>query len=286
MIKFNSRFPFVLALISSVACSGPVDEAFDMAEALEDGAVLDEYGELAQLEQAYNAPVTVNSQFGTQTGSDRGRCNRTSSGQVCSVPSFHNISYCAQNAGFTPALGTESRIHVLMNAMDSLLTTRTVSQPLDLFGICDATAANVLFSKAAVGTSGTASNDIKNYSTNSFDSPVALTEVGLPGEPAVVGQYQKHVRCIIGVDETDIFAKGTNATQDQRYLDHAVVNALSACLGKGRVSGVSAFNRATSRDMSSTHANDTFTAGELCQLNAYNAVNNGNFANSGNCGND
>lgn len=272
---------FLMCLFGlTIACGGVVE---DDSLPFRDDEIL-EAEELGQSEQAFNAPVTVNSQFGTQTGSARNRCNRTSSGQVCSVPSFHNVLWCND-----PNFGevARSRVTVLMNALDTLLTTRTFSQPETLpFGLCDFQAANIVFTRSAVGSSGTASNDIANYSRPDFQGVVGLTENGQPGEPAVVGSYQSHSRCDIRIDEADIFAKGTNATQDQRYLDHAVVNGVIACLGKGRTTGVSAFNRAMQHDMSSTHANDTLTAGELCQLNSYNAVNNGNFANAGNCGND
>lgn len=257
-------------------CSA-VDEEYEFeAEA--------EFGEVSQ---AYNAPVTVNSQFGTQTGSARNRCDRTSSGQVCSVPHYNNVVICYDDTPGALSASTKSRINVLITALDGLLTTRTVGgAPLDIFGQPDCTQANTWIVKANVGSSGTASNDIGDYSRPDFNFTSGLTENGLPGEAAVVGQYQKHQQCVIRVDETDILAKGTNATQDQRMLDHAFVNAFAGCIGKGRVSGVSAFNRATSRDVSLTHNNDTFTNGELCQMNAWNSVNNGNFANAGNCGND
>jgi hypothetical protein len=242
--------------------------------------------ELGTVEEAYNAPVTVNSQFGTQTGTSRDRCNRTSSGQVCSVPSYNDVIICYENAN-SFAAASVSRIGQLITALDGLLTTRTVGgAPIDIFGQPDCTQANTWIRKVGVGSSGAGSNDIANYSRPVFNFTTGLTENGLPGEPAVVGQYQKHAQCVIEVDENDILTKGTDANQERRYLDHAFVNAFAGCIGKGRVSGVSAFNRATQHDMSSTHNNDTFTTGELCQMNSWNNVNNGNFANAGNCGND
>lgn len=277
-------FMFLLGL--AIACGGVVED--DSLPFRDDEVLEDDGEELGSLEQAYNAPVTVNSQFGTRTATNRDRCDRTSSGQVCSVPSFNDVIICYENQGGSGfSAGAQSRINTLIGALDSLLTTRSVAgAPLDIFGQPDCTVANTWIRRGSVGSSGTASNDIQNYSTVAFNFATALTENGLPGEPAVVGQYQKHAQCSITVDETDIFAKGTNATQDQRYLDHAFVNAFAACLGKGRTTGLSNFNRVTQHDMSSTHANDAFSNGELCQLNSWNAVNNGNFANAGNCGND
>lgn len=266
------HFVLTAGLLAIIACSDAVPE--DVA--------------LGEVAQAYNAPVTLNSQFGTRTATNRNRCDRSSSGQVCTIPDFHDVLYCVSNVSPQFAGSTRSRIHTLMSAMDSLLTTRSIFQPLDVFGQCIETDADVVFVKSAVGSSGTGSNDIQNYSRADFTNTTGLTENGLPGEPAVVGQYQTHGRCNIRIDENDILAKGSNATQDQRYLDHAVLNAFVTCLGKGRIPGDSLinFNRAMQHPMSSTHANDAFTSGELCQLNSYNNSNNGNFANAGNCGND
>lgn len=272
------KFSFVLLLSLTAAC-GSVDNGDLFEDA--DG------GELGSVEQAYNAPVTLNTQFGTQTGTSRNRCDRASSGQACSVPSYQNVLICIDNSNpFQQS--TLSRINVLLPAIDQLLTTRTVGGvPLDIFGQPDCTQANTWITRSPVGTSGTASNDIANYSRPDFSGITQLTENGQAGEPAVVGQYQRHQGCTIRLDEVDILAKGANAAQDQSYLDHAFVNAFMACIGKGRIpSGVSNFNRAMQHDMSSTHNNDAMTSGELCQLNSYNPANNGNFANAGNCGND
>lgn len=271
-----------LGLLTLSACGAP-DEYLDAA-GIDDGA------ELGEVEQTYNAPVSFSTQFGTQTGTARNRCDRVSAGQVCDVPSYQNVVICYSNpaGGAAFSATTTSRINQLLPALDTLLTTRTVGgAPIDIFGQPDCTQANTWILKAGVGSSGTASNDIQNYSRPDFSFITGLTENGLPGEPAVVGQYQKHASCTIVLDETDIYAKGTNATEDQRYLDHAFVNAFIGCIGKGRIpSGVSNFNRALQHDMSATHNNDALTSGELCQLNSYNNTNNGNFANAGNCGND
>lgn len=244
--------------------------------------------EFGEASQAYNAPVTPLHQFGTRTSTNRNRCDRSTSGQVCSVPSYNDVVLCFDDTPGALTSTTKSRINVLMAALDGLLTTRTVGgPPIDIFGQPQCSGfANTWVTKTSVGSSGTASNFIDDYSRPDFNFTSGLTENALPGEPAVVGQYQKHQGCTIRLDETDIYAKGTSAAQDQSYLDHAFTNAFAGCLGIGRTDPGAGFNRLTQHTMSSTHNNDTFATGELCSLNAWNFSNNGNFANAGLCGND
>jgi len=268
-----TKIASILALALTVACGGADNgELFDDADAGGD--------ELGSVEQAYNAPTTFSAQFGVRTASNRDRCDLTNNAQVCSIPSFHDVKWYAD-----PALqnSTESRIEFLMGNLDTLLTTRTFTKQ------SNNAPANLTILKASVGSSGTSSNNIDDYSRPDFTGTITnLDEVDLPGYPAVAGNYQTHGKCTVRLDETDILAKGTDATQDQRYLDHAIVNGVIACLGRGRIPGSSLapLNRVMQHPMSATHANDALTRGELCQLNSVNPVANGKFSNTSSCGND
>ncbi len=231
MIKFNSRLYFVLALISSVACSSPVDEAFDMAQALEDGAALDEDGEFAQLEQPVVALNSTTRQWGTQTGSDRRSCDKTSGGQVCTLAKFKKIELARTPGSWTSA--QDSQLSTVAFKLNSAYApsgwnftfVNSSSTPA-------ADAVRLLISKSTSG-GGNNGNSIKNYRTIDFHSPVAMTEGQQSGLGTPVGQYQHHGSCSTTVFQTRIETKTATANEELRMLDHAVGNAAVACMGVG-----------------------------------------------------
>lgn len=239
----------------------------------------DEVEDLEQLAIAYNAPVTPNYQFGTQTGSSRQRCNRISSGQVCSVPDSRTQSYCVD---FPLRDDIEADIHTEMAGLANSLGW---SFPQNIVGgACDIATAKLQFTLSATG--GSLTSDVKDYVNVVFKGVTQLTENELPGEATVIGNIQKHAQCEIRIDQDDILAKGTTTQQDRNGWRHAAKNGVLKCLGIGSY-GTGAGGGRGSRNLFDPNIGTTFiTGGELCMLQAFNPVSNGNFANASTCSSD
>lgn len=230
--------------------------------------------ELVQFEQAYNAPVSPNFQYGTKTGSTRQRCDRSSTSQVCSIPDSRTQSYCVD---FPLGVDIENDIIADVAAIGSA-TGWTFTK------VADCGSAKIQFSLSATGSSGTASNDVKDYATSVFSGITSLTENEVAGEATVFGNYQKHSSCNARIDKDDILAKGTSAAQDRNGWRHATMHAFLACLGIGGRT-INA-NIASRNSFSLNTTAFALSTGEDCVLSAYNPVNNGNFANAGTCASD
>lgn len=252
---------FALLLCCLVAaCGAPIDD--------------DDDEEIGTSHQTYNAPVSPNYQLGTQTGSARQRCNRTASGQVCSIPHSRTLKYCVD---FPLGAAIESDI-----VGDTAARAGAIGWTFTK--VADCGDANIQFSLSSVGASGTASNDVKDYVTVLFSNTTSLSENELPGEAEVVGQYQKHTSCNVRIDKDDILAKGTSNSQDQNGWRHAAMNGLGKCIGIG--------GRTINAQISSRNLFDLNTIavalspGEDCVLSGYSPINNGNFFNAGTCSTD
>jgi hypothetical protein len=271
-IKALLAFGFVLA------CGGyEGDELFD-----EPG---DAGSDLGQVEQGYSAPVTPSFQLGTQTASSKRRCNKTSSGQVCSVLDHKNPKICTMGStASVPAQafssGDTTRVQNEVSGLDSLLSTWAFTQTTDV-GFGCASGTTVVIFKGAVGSSGAGSNNINDYMQLTLSGSVGLTEGA-----GVVGSYVKHAGCNIKVDVTDINAKEpSDTTRRNRLFAHAVRKGLAGCLGAGGRTDGSAFT--ATRETISPSNDYGYSTGEICAINAYDSTNNGNFSLSANsCAND
>lgn len=243
------------------------------------GAATEQDLDFGQEGFAYNAPVTPGYQFGTQTGTSRQRCNRTSTGQVCSIPDSRTLSYCVD---FPLNDYITDYIHAEMATVASQIGW---SFPQNIVGgSCDIANAKLQFTLSATG--GSLTSDVKDYVNVLFKGVTQLTENELPGEATVIGNIQKHSQCEIRIDQDDILAKGTSNVQDQNGSRHAVKNGLLKCLGIGSYGTGAGGGRAT-RNLFDPGVGTVFmTGGEACVLAAYNPVNNGNFANAGTCSSD
>jgi hypothetical protein len=237
--------------------------------------------ELGELEEPFRGKNTPSFQYGTQTGGDKAKCNKTSTGQVCSIPAQRNWTYCIQSSpggsGFSGAVRT--RIESDLTALDTSLGTLgwdIVNDGDILFGSCCDTCTlsgqppKIVILNANVGASGSASNDVKDYAAVSFGGTQALTEGS-----GVVGQYQSHSKCTISINETDILAKGTNATQDNNGVDHALLHGMMACLGIGARTTSSGLASRRLFQPSTTATN--VSTGESCQLNEHTLSDPGQY---------
>ncbi len=289
----------ILALLSFgfVFACGSVDNG-DLFEEYEGDA-----GELGTVEQAITGKVTPSFQFGTQTGSDRRKANRTTSGQVVTVPNTVTFKVCAGNVFASNNLGTfaAGRAHAMRQELDGLssfafnypVAENNVIDGTCFFcfenGTCDPAlglSANIVIVKGAVGTSGTASNDIKNYASVDFFRGNGTAN--LAEQSGVVGQYSSHQMCRITIDEVDLLAKGTSQAQDQNLIDHAVANSLFVCSGIGRHPTATGTSQLYSRAIMNAAIDvATVSSGETCQVNGYTLTTPAQYANNATaCAND
>jgi hypothetical protein len=259
----------------------------------EDDESFDDQG-LGLLEQDLSAPLTPTYQFGTRTATARGRCDKVSAGQVCVVPPKKTISYCIDQTciaglpGCLPTPFTEAqyqRVKSIINVFDA--RTGWTFNEADRFN-CFGVPADLIVSVQGVGSSGTASNDIRNYGTNIWTTVggaqgglVDLTESG-----GVAGSYQKWTVCRAQVDVVDILAKGASAAQDNAIFDHAAGHAIAACMGLGSTESLTA-NAFTRRGVNGNLLANSLTLGDACSLDQFSAANPLNWGNGGvNCAND
>ncbi len=275
-------FKRLLLVLAMVGCAS-ADEGFDSEL------------EVGQLEQAITGATNPSFQYGTQTGSDRNRCNKTSSGQVCMVPSKRVNSVCIHTANFLsppspPPTFTASESATIRAFITNVYEPRGTWQ----FNIDDtlgdgtfladcfarSTPADISITIGAVGSSGSGSNNVKDYSSTTFNGAVSLTEGA-----GVVGSYQRWTTCNIKVDRVDAYAKGTSSTQDQNALGHAAAHGFAGCLGLGTASGIQSDRAARSLFQPSTVAVGV-TSGEGCALDNFSSVLQSQYNNGTVCAND
>lgn len=248
-----------LSLSLFTACSGEIDDQGNLVE-------------IDQVEQAYVAKRTANYQFGTQTAAAHRQCNRTSTGQVCSVPKTKNFTYCV-NPGFTNAeIGF---IHNEVQMLDNLLTGWTFTIETDIFtGLC--MPSNTLqISPGSCGESGSSTGAIENYACNTLSGLTNLTE-GVSGL-SVKGSYQAHGLARAKIDITDINAKFSNATQRENAKRHATKFILLSSIGLGsRNDGAS--NTFGSRPDIANFVLGIMTAGEKCRVDSFELNNTTDYS--------
>lgn len=248
----------ISCVLAATACGGYSDDGSDDSE----------LGELGQDEQAFQASLSTNFQFGTQTGTTHQRCNRTSSGQVCSVITTKNPVICTDVNSNLPNFEA-TKINANIVALDTALNTWTFTgggqDPIT--GLCNV-GFNVYIKAGAVGSSGTASNDIKDYANANIQTGLSLTE-----GPGVVGQYVTTPGCTITLDLVDLKAKSQGGIDPfySRLLKHATLHSLLACMGLGgRTITPLGSNQSPTRNGVTT-SNDvlTLTNGEVCEMNSF-----------------
>lgn len=282
---------FLVSCVFALACSGDAGELFPEPE--EDAGFIDLSGEssavvdregitevafragddrsgplelpvLGVAEQPYTAKVTGSYQFGTQTGSNKMQCDRTTSNQVCSIPRRKKIQLAwahpdLQDTAEAAALNLDSNL-------DSgwQITSSPSSGPLA------SDQVRVLLQKDSC--LGNKTNNIEGYSCVGYGSVFSLSEGS-----GVVGQYQEHGGCIAGIDLDDIAAKYSSSGDRFRLEYHAVGHAALACIGLGSRDG--AGNTFSKRSiLPSTATKSGLSAGEKCRANSFFVASDGTFS--------
>jgi hypothetical protein len=273
----------LLALALTVACGG-VDngELFDEADAGD---------ELGSVEQAISAKPTPSFQFGSLTATNRRKPNRTSSGQVVTVPTTVNLKVCTNpRSGAQLSTASKLRAEAMRSELHDGHPTWSFNFPQSQVGVIDGACefddgvpgdsggfdANILVNKGSVGASGTSSNNIEDYASVQFIRGNGSDN--LSEGAGVAGNYKSHQFCAITIDETDLLAKGTNAAQDQNLIDHAIINSYLVCAGTGRHPTATSTSQLYSRRfMNASIDVGTMSDGEFCMSQSYALSNLGAF---------
>lgn len=232
-----TKIASVLAFALCFACgASPEDIELEAAnDALDRGA-----SELGQAAQPVIALNSTTKQWGTQTGADRRSCNKTSTGQVCTLSKFKSIEVARTPGDWTFEQDDQMSLTVFELNNDYGPAGWTFTY-VDAANLPASGVVRLLVGKNTTG-GGNNGTDLSNYRTINFFSPVQMTEGQGGGSP--VGQYQHHGSCSTSLFINRINAKGATTNEDLRLLDHALGNAAVACMGLGTQSGGSyAFRR-------------------------------------------
>lgn len=298
IFNFGRKLGMALALFHggcALACGAP-DEYLDAAGIEDEGDAGEQLGSVAL---PITGKPTTTYQFGVQTGSTKRRCNKTSSGQVCEVPNTVNLKTCtsARSIEGTPlSSSAQIRAEGMRNTLHSV-SAFAFNFPFSDTGTLDGRCqlgttgggagsdANIVFVQGAVGSSGTGSNDIKDYVSIEFITGNGTSN--LSEQPGVVGSYKSHQFCRVKLDETDIFAKGANSADDNRLLDHASAVGLLGCAGFGIDPNEGDQScRFTRFAVNPPLLVNCLSAGETCQANGFTLSTPAQYANGTACSSD
>lgn len=233
-------------------------------------------GQLGSAEQAMSAKTTPSFQYGARDTSSFLQCDKTSSGQVCHIPSTKNILYCAS----APSPFASDLVGPF-NLLDAR-TGWTFTVGSSIFKACNLENSpniDVQVQSDGCGANGTASNVVSDYVCITRSGSTGLSEGG-----TVVGNYIKDSSCVVKIDVTQIQAKGTSDANDRRLFRHALAHGVFACAGIGARTGVTGRGDATT--MNQTIEQNTLSSGQTCMLDSYNTSTPGSFDNVGTCGSD
>jgi hypothetical protein len=229
------------------------------------GEQFDEDLVIEQEDQALSAKVSPTYQHGSTTSSTHLACNKTNSGQVCTVPSTKNVSWAFDtNSGFSNT--EKTNIRAIVQSFDNTLTTWSFSETTD-------PAASQLVFKVAACSGGSSSSNIEAFGCVSLAFSANLTEGA-----GVVGSYQKHGKGTISIDVTDINAKYASQGDRDHLKTHAVGHSILAWMGVGARSDAGVVHYMSRRTVSLGNFNLTLTTGELCRADSFLATNDGQFS--------
>lgn len=228
----------------------------------------DDQEQIGELEQGFTARVSTNFQYGTQTGTQHRRCNRTTSGQVCRIPDTKSQVWCENGS----PLGYSADITAVINGFDDMSTWSFPFASIPALGTCADAFKNlsIKVQTDGCGANGTASNNITDYVCITEGTATNLTE-----GPGVVGSYQSRNFCEVKIDWTQLTNKGLNNTEDHNYFKHAVAHGIAQCIGLGGKTNNNA--QATSENMRADVANTSLSTGETCMAQNFTTASPGQF---------
>lgn len=231
------------------------------------GTRFDVEEELDETEQELSAPVGPAQGYGNSTAGTRNRCNNSSSGQNCMVPSGDKtVTYCF--AGAWPT-ADKNAVAAGVAQVDSALQFWTFANQ----GTCGNPATSEMIFNFGVSVgNGPTSNAMSAFSANTLTGTVAtLTE-------SVPGTWQSFTKMLVNVDNADINARSFS------IYNH--VGGYSSCIFTGLGSRGDTANSYCNRDVTVPGVSVSLTAGEVCKANNYSMSSPGTWAFSGTCSSD
>lgn len=263
-------------MIKNIAKLCAVASLFACGSASEDGLfepsqeVADAGAGLGSVELGLASKNSPTFQGGVSTANSRAACTKTSTGQVCTVPTIKQFFYCL-GGGFSASQKTRARNvaarldAVLSNFVFSEVTLAHPSCIVTVLG--EPTPALTFIAGTCSGT--TATDNIEAYSCGSF-----VTANGNLTEGAgVVGNYKSHSGYNAVIDLTDIFARGANVTEDSFILDQGFARGFLSFMGNG-TRNVNSFSTRTVRPAGVLV---DLSPGDICRLESYAVNNQSNF---------
>lgn len=241
----------LILLALSAACSGSDEEP-------------EAYEELDELEQEFIALNSANKQFGSQTGSPHRSANKTSTGQVVSIPRFKKIQVVRDDTGTWTEV-QRVNMQSVVGALDAKYTDWDFSI-VNYTAPADPNAVRVFVTNQTV--SGSAGSNIDLYSDIAFGGTVQLTEGQNGGLPK--GQYQSHASCDLKIDRDKTMGKGSTTLEDGRMMHHVFGNGIVVCMGVG--TNDTANGQYSQRPIDLTQFLGAGTNGEACRASV--AINN------------
>lgn len=282
----------ILILALSAACSGSegtsssdIQPYADEEQALREGLPpLDTFEEIdiGTAEQALGAKNSTTYQYGTRTASSGLACNKTSTGQVCYVPSGTGLTGTAASKTITwrltPLHGfsatEQTAIQNAVTALDNTLSAWT-------FSLTTAAAGHIQLANASASGSSS-SNNIDAFVQTEYANLQNLTEGA-----GVVGAYQSSASCLIRLDIADIVARGAveeakvagNQGEEGKLRTHAILSGLQKCIGLGTRDDAGSAGNYIDRTL--VFPGPLFrplqTAGDQCRANSYDPSSVANY---------
>jgi hypothetical protein len=235
--------------------------------------------EIGTVEQPYQSKVQTNFQWGATTASARLACNKTSSGQVCTIPSARGGSF------YVLDLSSSNRT-IVRNVFSSINSAVGSTPWLEEIDVADRLLSTVVFASGAV--SGSLSSNIDGYSSLSLFHEFDLTEGVVAGDP--VGSYKAHDNVngggpfpdTITIDFADCDAKFPgDATAQLQCKRHAIGHAVLAHMGLGSRTDSAGGVGSTWQRRTLAAAGTVLSAlnsGGVCLYNSANYTNNGDYS--------
>lgn len=218
--------------------------------------------ELGQSEQAVIALTGATRQPGAQTGGSRLSCNKTSSGQVCSIARAKSIEIARNPSAFSSAQNT------VLGLVRAGLAGRYSDWTFTLVDSANPPGSGVVRIIVDKSTSGGGDNgnNVSNYRSNPARFSVnGMTNGQQSGLGSFVGQYQNHGACSTSIFTTRIDNKTSNTTQRLNLFRHAVGNAIAICMGLGTRNDTPGY--VTQNTLNLGSALGFGSAGDACRMN-------------------
>lgn len=200
---------FGVAALILVACSAGYEDQDDNGIDLE--------GDEVELGTAEQALANVGPNYGVTVPGSHLACNKTSTGQQCTVPAFTAIKYCYGNGiTATQANSFDLELNSVKTSQTKFVFTRVFAGNSANCEAASVVNANLKI-RAGVCPGASTGTSVENFVCLGLDNAGLLTE-------SVPGTWQKHTLGAISVDFADLEAHGGPGCVVGHGLRHAAAN--------------------------------------------------------------